>query len=192
MSCHAYEWIQVKWKMDSSSIFSLSSPVFSFDCVPIFMTQPFEQWCGLPCMFIAIQWCTSSFFLGFLLFPHDSLSSIPCVSTCAHTWVCTFKQNDLFILEIVIAPYLPMWDHRNNFCWCLPHVGLFEFWLSQCVQSLNPHICGARLLFRSQGVAKCLMIAFCEILLYLKESVPLNNLRSSIVKLVICESNLES
>lgn len=124
--------------------------------------------------------------------PHDSLSSIPCVSTCAHTWVCTFKQNDLFILEIVIAPYLPMWDHRNNFCWCLPHVGLFEFWLSQCVQSLNPHICGARLLFRSQGVAKCLMIAFCEILLYLKESVPLNNLRSSIVKLVICESNLES
>lgn len=51
------------------------------------------------------------------------LSSKPFVSTCVHTRVYALKLNDLFILEPVRVPYLPMWDHWNKFCWCLPHVG---------------------------------------------------------------------
>lgn len=167
----------------------LSSPtIFSFDWVPIFRTQ----WCGLPCLIIAIQWCTSSFFLGFLLFPHNSISSVPCMSTRVHTWVCTLKQNDLFTLERVRAPYLPMWDHRNNFCWWLPHVGyLNSSWTNVCNLSI-PTYAEQGSYLEGRGIAKCLMTAFCEMLLYLKENVSLNNLRSPIVKLVVCESNLES
>lgn len=125
--------------------------IFFFDWVSIFMTHLFEQHYRLSCMMIAIQWCMCSFSLGKLLCPSYSASSNPHVSTCVHTWVCILKQNKLFILETVIAPSLPIWDHWNNFCWCLPHVGWpYEFQFNQCVWSLNFHICWARFLFRRQ------------------------------------------
>lgn len=133
---------------------------------------------GYPTMHIyVLSWVST--------FPSLLLFSSLCVYMCSYMGVHIQVEWSIYS-GTVRAPYLPMWDHRNNFCWWLPHVDYLNSSLTNVCNLSIPTYAKQVSCLEGRGVAKCLTIVLCEMLLYRKENVSLKNLRSPIVKLFIC------
>lgn len=149
--------------------------------------QPIEPWSGF--YYHTEKFLTCS---GPLLYFITMFLQIP-VHTCVNTRVFSVGQNDLLTLEVVREPYLPGWDHWNSFS-DVYHMLADDLNFSSVImwQSLRSHIHPAWLERQKSCQASDNNLLWRKKkLLYLKEMFILKDLRSFVIKLVICESHLE-